>query len=139
MLENYLLKAVNLVRNTGKVEEALGHGNSRTEHLAIQLEKINNLLFELLPFKIGQRVKLKEAPVIDEKTAWGWLSSKHFLIKGAKATIRDVHIYDGKVTYLLAFDNETWIKEDYLTGEKIALPREREHLYSFRDLFIEAI
>lgn len=59
-------------------------------------------------FKVGDRVEIAETPVINEKECWGWLSSKHFLIEGAKATISEISYYNNDFGYLVIFDDESW-------------------------------
>ena len=58
-------------------------------------------------FRKGERVELKED--VDLSDCSGWVSSKHFLIKGSVATVRDVDYYQGKYRYDIEFDDETWI------------------------------
>ena len=61
-------------------------------------------------FRKGERVELKED--VDLSDCSGWVSSKHFLIKGSVATVRDVDYYQGKYRYDIEFDDETWIDHE---------------------------
>jgi hypothetical protein len=53
-------------------------------------------------FKKGDRVQLRE-------DATGWVYCKHFLVKGAVATVEEVDYYKGDYWYDLEFDDETWV------------------------------
>lgn len=66
------------------------------------------------PFKVGDRVRLTRTPEITTEKSWGWIGSKHFLMKGALATVADVdYRADGKCfEYLLKFDDDSWIDRD---------------------------
>lgn len=85
------------------------------------------LLTRYAPFKVGDRVALAVTPVIDEKTAWGWMSSKHFLIEGALGVVRASDVRsDGQLFFDVEFDDETWIDR-----EGVRRPVERKHTYCF--------
>jgi hypothetical protein len=58
------------------------------------------------PFRAGDRVRLRQTPVIDQKTSWGWLFAKGFLVEGALATVRAVKFDSRGFGLLLAFDGE---------------------------------
>lgn len=54
-------------------------------------------LFErFAPFREGDRVMLVKVPEINEKNSWGWMGAKHFLVYGAKGTVKCVDLYKGK-------------------------------------------
>lgn len=74
------------------------------------LQRFKTFLETKSQFKIGDKVELNYTPVINEKEAWGWLSDRHFLIKGAQATVVEVSYHDNEFGYLLQFDNDnSWI------------------------------
>ena len=91
-------------------------------------------------FKLGQRVQLKEDVDTSEKP--GWDHCKHFLIKGAPASIRDVDYLDGRYIYDLEFDNESWIK-DYEGFKKLRKPVEvltkDKHVFRFAEKHLEKL
>ena len=66
-------------------------------------------IWQKCPFKVGNRVRLTQAPEISEDVAWGWRGSKHFLVKGAVATVMEREFYSGLFCFALHFDDETWI------------------------------
>jgi len=96
-----------------------------------ELEHYKTELLKRLPFKVCDRVKLAKTPRITEKTAPGWLRSKHFLKKGALGTVSSIIVCDG-VNYYVKFDNETWI------DGKIERPVSDKHTYRFGEDFLEA-
>lgn len=69
-------------------------------------------LFERAPAQKGDRIVLCDTPVINEKEAYGWLHAKHFLIKGAKATVHEVEFYNNKFMFALKFDDDSYIDID---------------------------
>jgi hypothetical protein len=81
------------------------------------------------PFKVGDRVALSKTPKIDKETAWGWLASKHFLVKGAQGIVRTVDLHsNGDLVFGVEFDDETWIDRD---GNRRTV--DRKHAFSFRE------
>lgn len=71
------------------------------------------LLTRYAPFKVGDRVELAVTPKIDADTAYGWLGSKHFLVKGAVGTVRASDVRsDGRLSFEVEFDDESWIARD---------------------------
>lgn len=78
------------------------------------------------PFKVGNRVRLTETPVITKETAHGWLGSKHFLVAGALGTVKGLDCYEGWWTVGVVWDDETWIH--HVTGEK--MPMDRPCIYN---------
>src|SRR5579872_2634935 len=70
-------------------------------------------------FKLGDRVELNYTPVITATDSWGWLSNRHFLIKGALATVVEISYWDNEFHYLLQFDGDTsWIGENNIIHPK---------------------
>lgn len=63
-------------------------------------------------FKVGDQVELNFNPVINSQVAWGWMSSRHFLIEGAKAIVKDISYRSNEFVYYLVFDNDvSWIDD----------------------------
>lgn len=91
-----------------------------------------NTLWDRSPFNEGDRVTLKETPDINPETSWGWMGSKHFLVKGSVATIKQIKFHDGHFIFGLAFDDETWIDTKGVkqsVGDKA--------IYSFSEKWVE--
>ena len=86
------------------------------------------------PFKPKSRVKLKETPTINEKESHGWIGCKHFLVKGAKATVEEVGCGEGGFVFAVIFDDETWIHPH--TGEK--MKHDRPHSFMFGERWLVA-
>lgn len=74
-------------------------------------------------FKVGDRVELKEDYTGD---APGWAHCKHFLIKGAIATVKHADYYKGHYRYEIEFDNETWID-----SKGVKQVQNRKHCFLF--------
>jgi hypothetical protein len=93
-------------------------------------------LFERSEWQIGKRVQLIKTPKIDRDTSSGWIGSKHFLVKGARATIEDVDFARGGFILALLFDDESWKDSD-----GIIHPRKdsEKHLYHFGEKHVELI
>lgn len=83
-------------------------------------------------FKEGDKVKLKED--VDTSDAPGWHYCKHFLIKGAEATVKSVDYSKGKFYYDIIFDNETYINND---GE--VKPVSKKHTFNFQQHYLKRI
>lgn len=86
------------------------------------------LIERFAPFKVGDRVLLTRTPEINEKTAPGWIGSKHFLVKGAIGTVREVYCDGKEFGFQIEFDDETWLDRD---GK--AQPVSQKHTYHFRE------
>ena len=99
-----------------------------------RLQECAKALFERGPFKEGDRVRLTRTPEINENTSWGWIGSKHFLVAGALATVREVDFYDGRFVAGLHFDDESWISFD---GQ--VHPAAEKALYYFDEGWLERI
>jgi hypothetical protein len=67
------------------------------------------LMTRFAPFKVGDRVELAVTPVINEKTRWGWMGCKHFLIKGAAGTVASSSCGTKGFRFGIIFDEESWI------------------------------
>ena len=91
------------------------------------------LMDRFAPSKVGDRVMLKEAPDLDFNS--GWQSSKHFLVRGALATVKNIDCGPKGFAVQVIFDDESWIKEDWATKTKEVVPmaEDRKHVYGFSD------
>lgn len=131
-------KYVNDLKNIkAKVNELNGLLNA--EELGFKLNEIlesyASLFNRFCPYKVGDRVQLKEDLDIPQDS--GWYSSKHFLIKGAIATVREVGYRDDLFSFGLEFDNESWVH--YRTGKIIPIEGYRKHLFYLPETKIEAL
>lgn len=97
------------VKNIRNLFEALKStlGVNVNEHL-YTLEQIN-YIWDLSPFKVGDRVVLTKTPEISETVSWGWLSAKHFLVQGATGGVVERSFRNGKFCFGIHFDDESWI------------------------------
>jgi hypothetical protein len=91
------------------------------------------LLTRYAKFHTGDRVQLGKTPIINETCAPGWVGSKHFLVAGASATVREVDVRDGVFYYQVVFDTESW-----LDAKKIerAVENDRRHSYCFAEDYL---
>ena len=87
------------------------------------------LLERFAPFHIGDRVILTKSP--DIPTDSGWNCARHFLVKGAVATVRMVEADNKGFTAQVEFDDETWIDHK---GERRRV--EYKHTYGFREDYL---
>lgn len=105
--------------------------------LSFYLRELNEsykiLIDRFAPFKPGSRVKLKKTPDITPEKAHGWMGCRHFLVKGAKATVEEVGCGEGGFSFHIIFDDETWID----TEDKKREPKSKHH-FSFREECLEA-
>ncbi len=78
------------------------------------------------PFRVGDRVRLKATPAIDEGHAPGWIGYKHILVAGALGVVKEVdvamHEASGpNMIYAVTFDGyepaEFYFQEDDLEQE----------------------
>ncbi len=83
-------------------------------------------------FKVGDRVELAKTPVINSTEAWGWMSSRHFLVEGAKGVVREVSYYRSRFVYSVEFDDEvSWIDDKDVIHPYT--DNSRKHVYSFAE------
>lgn len=105
------------------------------------LERFVSFMEKQASFKVGDRVELTETPVITAETAHGWLNCKHFIVKGAKGTIRDVSYYNNEFGYAVSLDDESWKDEKGVihpkNDKKCTIPgcdfTHRAHTFYFRE------
>lgn len=116
---NHLEKGMSLLR-TGPLHY----------YLRKMTDSVEYLLNRCSPFKVGDLVELAETPVIDGDVAPGWMSSRHFLVEGAKATVRSVDCDGDGLYFGVCFEEETCI----YNGQK--RPVTSRHIYTFRERFL---
>jgi hypothetical protein len=92
-----------------------------------------NSIWSLAQFKVGQLVRLNKTPEITREKSWGWFGSKHYLIKGALAVVKERQFYDGTFVYGLHFQDESWVD-----GNGICQPVSGKALYSFGERWLES-
>lgn len=132
------LKYVNDLNNIkAKVNELdrLLNGGELGFKLSEILESHASLFNRFCPHKVGDRVQLIEDLDIPEDS--GWYSSKHFLIKGAIATVKQVGYRDDLFSFGLVFDDESWVH--YRTGKIIPTKDDQKHLFYLLENSIEKV
>lgn len=92
------------------------------------------LLSRYAKFHKEDRVALRITPQIDERTAPGWMGSKHFLKAGVQGAVRDVDVHDGKFYYQIVFDNESYID---LYGQEHPCTRRHQYCLS-EEMLVDA-
>jgi hypothetical protein len=89
-----------------------------------------NLLMErFCPYKVGSRVQLAKTPNITEQTAPGWMSCRHFLVKGAKGTVNKAYCGEGGFYFYVEFDDDSWIDPH----TKVVRPTENKYVFTFKE------
>jgi hypothetical protein len=92
-----------------------------------------SLFRRFCPYKGGDRVQLKES--LDIPEGYGWHHCRHFLIKGAIATVKETGYRDDAFTFGLVFDDESCVH--YRTGEIIPTEDDEKHLFYLSENKIE--
>ena len=121
-----------------EVEELLQGGPS-----SFYFEKMDayvEVLFErFAPFKKGDRIKLSKTPEITLDKSWGWMGSKHFLVKGAKGTVQavDLDARNKKFYAEVVFDNESWKNSN--DGVVTLYDKDKRHNYAFGEDYIKLL
>jgi hypothetical protein len=90
-----------------------------------------SLFDRFCPFKVGDRVQLAKTPKIDGSS--GWAGSKHFLKKGARAFIRERGYSEGQFTFVLVFDEDSWLDLDQVIHKREG---DRKGGYTFSEKII---
>lgn len=86
-----------------------------------------SLFDRFCPYKIGDRVQLiSTLNIVDENH--GWYSCRHNLIKGARATVMERGYTDGRFSFMIEFDIETWIN-----GKGVESPVTGKHVFHFAE------
>ena len=97
------------------------------------LQNYASLFNRFCPYKVGDRVQLKEDLDIPENS--GWYSSKHFLVKGAIATVKTCGDYRNDLfCFGLEFDDESYIDTHGEVKHVIA-----KHLFYLSENLIERV
>jgi hypothetical protein len=89
------------------------------------------LVTKYAPFKVGDRVILTKTPDINSKDSWGWMGSKHFLVKGAHGTVRSVDVDGRGFSASVEFDDESWIAPDGCIN-----PIKDKHVFGFHEDYL---
>jgi hypothetical protein len=98
-------RAADLMR---EAQSVLGSGP--LDFYLCELAASYNLLMErFAPFKVGDRVALSRTPNITSETAPGWMSCRHFLVKGATGTVKEANCGQGGFRFGIVFDDDSWI------------------------------
>ena len=87
------------------------------------------LMERFCPLKVGDRVMLKHRP---DPMPSGWAGSAHFLVRGAIATISSAECTTTGFAFDVVFDDESWIKEDFVSNVKEVVPVEPDLRNSFK-------
>lgn len=90
-----------------------------------------SLFDRFCPFGVGDRVELTKNVPIEEGS--GWYSCRHFLIRGARGTVRSRGYSGDKFVFDVEFDNETWIDKD-----GIEQPILKKHVFSFNESYLRS-
>ena len=80
------------------------------------------------PFQIDDRVEMLRD--VEVKEGSGWYHCRHFLIRGGKATINSRGYSDGKFSFDVVLDDETWIDND---GNK--KPVQTKHTFGLNETY----
>ena len=84
------------------------------------------------PYKEGDEVELlKDVPCEGS----GWSSCKHFLIRGATATVHSCGYNDGKFTFDVIFDEESWIDD----GGEVHPVETNKHTFGLNETYFRKI
>lgn len=94
-----------------------------------------SLFNRFCPYKIGDRVQLKETLDIPKDS--GWYDCRHFLVKGAIATVKDSGYRDDLFVFGLIFDEESWVRYD--TQEVVPSKDDQKHLFYLPENWIERV
>lgn len=84
------------------------------------------------PYKNDDRVELLRDVEIESSS--GWYPCRHFLIRGAKATINNRGYNNGKFSFEVVFDDESWIDGD--GNEK---PVDSKHTFGLNETYFRKI
>jgi len=86
-------------------------GNLLSDEFGFKLNEVlqsyASMFNRFCPYQVGDRIKLKSDLNISDNS--GWQSSKHFLIKGAIATVKDCGYRNDLFFFGLEFDDESYI------------------------------
>lgn len=102
-----------------------------------RLEDYCKTLFDrFCPFKIGSKVALTK----DYPCTGGWVGYDKMMVKGAKATVKDVDCRNGVFVAYIVFDNEFYESKDHLGNLKIyGRDEERKHTFCIDESYLVVI
>jgi len=83
-------------------------GNSFSWGMEQMADSYISLFERFCPYEVGDRVELLKDVPCDGS---GWYTCRHFLIRGAKATVHSRGYSDGNFTFDVIFDKESWIDD----------------------------
>jgi len=104
--------------------------HAKEDEIKQTLQQFKTFMETKAKFKVGDRVELNRTPIINATEAWGWMSSRHFLIKGAQATVREISYYCNEFRYQIVFDEDSWIDEKNVIHPRTSA---NKHTYNFRE------
>jgi hypothetical protein len=121
-----------------KLKEAMemfGHGP--LDYYLRELVAAHDMLMSrFAPFKVGDRVVLKNAPNFE--AAPGWTNCRHFLVPGAAGTVVDAGCGQDGFRFDVLFDDESWIDNTgYQRPKGTVVPVEPKHRYGFGEMWLE--
>lgn len=96
------------------------------------IESYLSMFDRFCPFIVGDRVKLSR-DIVPENGS-GWYHCRHFLIKGAKATVKERGYSKDKFNFYVEFDNETRIDDS-----GVEQPISKKHLFILTEFDLEKI
>lgn len=106
-------------------------GGGPMDYYVRRLTECYDLLLEkYAPFKVGDRVMLKKTPAINPHDSWGWMSSKHFLVKGAVGTVQYVEASKRGFSAGIVFDDESWVDDK---GVVHPIEEKNRHTFAFSE------
>jgi len=81
------------------------------------------------PFKVGDRVMLSKTP--DLSNSPGWQHCEHFLKRGAGAVVQSRGYNNGKFTFNIMFDDESWVNSH--DGVITPITEDKRHVFGFKE------
>lgn len=94
--------------------------------------------FRMLPFHVGDRVRLRADFAVDKTTQPGWWSSRECLVGGALATVKEIHFNThSRLWYAhIVLDRETWLGHDDSVN---LIADDRRAMYGFAFRWLEKV
>ena len=106
-------------------------GNSFEWSMEQMADSYISMFERFCPYKEGDHVELLKDVPCDGS---GWVTCKHFLIRGATATIHSCGYGNGKFVFDVIFDDESWIDSD---GKE--QPIENKHTFGLNETYFRQI
>ncbi len=109
---NYLFECMPSSIKTPNITENCGCYHDKSDQIRQALSQFKTFMETKSLFKVGDRVEI----AVDLNLNWtdspGWMSCRHFLVKGAVGTVQTIDYYNGEFGYLIQFDDDkTWIDD----------------------------